>query len=535
MAEAGKGYFQFASKSDGLYVIVYPPKEGYGAASVDQAMIYIDHNKIVDCDVVGLAEAIKLGQTQQVTKKVSNEVAHPMPEFGIYTINMDYTKVTAVFFAPFEGERSLSLEEIKNDLKQIGVVEGIDEGEINRFLLEKAYGDEYIVARAKEPRHGADGYVEYLFNTDLKPRPKMNEDGTVDFHSLENVNHIKAGDVVAILHPEDRGDEGIDVLGRPMAPRKVKHVIFRHGRNLVISEDGTKLITQVNGHVTLEEDKVFVSNTLELVNVDNSTGNIDYNGDVMISGNVLAGFEVKASGNISINGIVEGARILAGGSVTFNRGVQGMNKAVISAGGNVVSKFIESVQSVTAGGDVEADSILHSKVIAQGMVKATGKNGLIIGGEVKSTIMIQAKTIGNEMGTQTLVGVGVDPTKKKRIDELKKSLAEIGENKIQLNQILASLRKKQELEGGLDKIKRELQAKTMKNVILLEQQITQQKKEYEEIKSQLSEEKNACIQVSKTMYVGTKLVFGDQYLFIKEKCGFCQFKKVGAEIKWSSL
>ena len=38
----------------------------------------------------------------------------------------------------------------------------------------------------------------------------MNEDGTVDFHTLENVNHIKSGDVVAILHPEDRGDNGTD-------------------------------------------------------------------------------------------------------------------------------------------------------------------------------------------------------------------------------------------------------------------------------------------------------------------------------------
>ena len=35
---------------------------------------------------------------------------------------------------------------------------------------------------------------------------------------------------------------------------------------------------------------MFVSNVLELVDVDNSTGDIDYNGDVSIKGNVLAGF-----------------------------------------------------------------------------------------------------------------------------------------------------------------------------------------------------------------------------------------------------
>ncbi|MFR4337936.1 MAG: flagellar assembly protein A, partial [Lachnospira pectinoschiza] len=116
---------------------------------------------------------------------------------------------------------------------------------------------------------------------------------TVDFHTLENINHVNKGDVVAVLHKEDRGDDGIDVLGRRVPPRKVKHVIFRYGRNLSQSEDGTELMSQVSGHVILENDKIFVSNVLELVNVDNSTGDIDYEGDVVVKGNVLADLLLK--------------------------------------------------------------------------------------------------------------------------------------------------------------------------------------------------------------------------------------------------
>ena len=63
-----------------------------------------------------------------------------------------------------------------------------------------------------------------------------------------------------------------------------------------VSEDKLKLISKVDGHVTLENDKVFVSNVLELVDVDASTGDINYSGSVMIKGNVLAGFSVKAAG-----------------------------------------------------------------------------------------------------------------------------------------------------------------------------------------------------------------------------------------------
>lgn len=256
-----------------------------------------------------------------------------------------------------------------------------------------------------------------------------------------------------------------------------------------------------------------------------------YEGDVVVKGNVLAGFTVKATGDITVSGIVEGATVIAGGNITFNRGIQGMTRAVVKAGGNIVSKFIESAENVSAGGSIEADSILHSKVTAKSTIKASGRNGLIIGGDVKAVNMIEAKTIGNAMGTNTSVGVGVDPSMKRRVDELKNSLGKLGDNKIQLNQLLNALRKKQDSEGGLDEAKHELQMKTMRNVIMLEQEINKQKKELEELRCQIGEEKHACIKVSDAAYAGVKLTFGDQCMFLKQKYDYCQFVKEGADIK----
>ena len=473
--------------------------------------------------------------TQEVTVKVSDETPYPVSEFGDYRISHDTMTLEAVFYPPFKGAVELTYEEIQKDLKNIGVISGISEEAIRLFLLEKRYFETYVLAKGTKAREGSDGYIEYTFNTSLKPTPKMNEDGTVDFHTLENVNHIKSGDVVAILHPEDRGDNGTDILGRPVYPRKVKRAVFRYGKNMEVSEDKLKLISKVDGHVTLENDKVFVSNVLELVDVDASTGDINYSGSVMIKGNVLAGFSVKAAGDISVSGIVEGATIIADGDITFNRGVQGMNKAVIKAGGNIVSKFIESASSVEAGGNIESDSILHSKVRAKGTIKASGRNGLIVGGEVRSICLVEAKNIGNEMGTATVVGVGVDPAAKKRVDELKTSLQKLGDSKIQLNQIMTALRKKQEIEGKLAPDKVELQQKTMRNLVMIEKDLTEQKNELEQLRQQLGEDVNARVRVSGNIYVGVKLIFGEQNYFIKEKRTFCQFVKDKADIKWQSL
>jgi len=523
------GYFKFSIVSDGLYVTVFPPKVGGKRASIDDFMFYIEKRKIVDCSLIKAKEAFAVTDAP-ITVKVSDISVFPSNEFGDYRITSDCMTVNAKFYPPFEGANELSEQEIIRDMQSLGVKYGMDKLAIQQFVQEREYLKVYILARGLEPKQGKDGEIVYNFNTDLKPTPKINEDGSVDFHTLDNVNHIKAGDIIASIIPEDIGESGFDIFNRTIQPKRVRKVMFRNQKNTKISMDGLTLTSEVSGHVTLEDDKVLVSNVLELSNVDNSTGDIDYEGSIVINGNVLAGFSVKSAGDISVNGIIEGSKIFASGNITINRGIQGMNKAFIQAGGNIVTKFIESAESVIAGGNIETDTILHSKVIAKGKIVVNGKNGLIIGGDVKSSSLIEAKTIGNEMGTSTTVGVGVDPSVKKRLDELKKELDKSGNTKIQLSQLMTALRKKQETYGTLAPEKQKMLQNTMKNLIMLEQLIMSDKKELEECRMQLTEDGNAKIIVYNNAYPGIKFVFGEQYLFLREKYTYCQFTKVGADI-----
>ncbi|MGN0408517.1 MAG: FapA family protein [Bacteroides sp.] len=526
------GYFKLASKEEGLILTVYPPQNGKRAAKIDDLIEYAEKKGFADyIDVIKVNQAFMTGATREVTVQICPEAPLPNNEFANYKIAPDKMRVEAIFYPPFEGAGELCLEEIQSDLAKLGVRRGVDDEAIKKFLANKEYFVPYTVARGLAPVEGYDGRIDYKFNTTISTKPKMNEDGTVDFHALDNVNHVKEGDEVAELFPEDLGTPGYDVIGNTVLPKKVKRAIFSYGHNMHVSDDGRHLISDVSGHVTLENDKIFVSNVLELVNVDNSTGDIYYEGNVLIKGNVLTGFSVKAVGDIDVSGLVEGATLNAGGNITLVRGVQGGGRAVLTAGGNIVSKFIESANMVSAGGSIETDSILHSKVVAKGSIIVQGRNGLIVGGDVKSRVLIDCKTIGNEMGTATVVGVGVDPTIKKRIDVLKNELENLGKQKMQLSQLASALRKKQEQEGTLSPDKIEMQQKTMRQMILLEKQINEDKNELEECRSMISEDINARIKVAKSAYVGTKIMFGDQYMFLHQKYDFCQFVKQGADIR----
>ena len=176
------------------------------------------------------------------------------------------------------------------------------------------------MAVGQQPRHGTDAYIEYYFNTDLSARPTLKEDGSVDFFHLNTISHCHEGDVLAKLFPEDPGDVGYNIMGEKIKPREVKKKKLKFGRNISVSEDKLSMISDVDGHVTLVDDKVFVSDILTVENVDSSTGNIEYDGNVQVNGNVCANFSVKAKGNIEVSGVVEGAQVEAGGDIIIEIG-----------------------------------------------------------------------------------------------------------------------------------------------------------------------------------------------------------------------
>lgn len=124
---------------------------------------------------------------------------------------------------------------------------------------------------------------------------------------------------------------------------------------------------------------------------------------------------------------------------------------------------------------------------------------------------------------------------KRKVDSLKKDLSELGNKKIQLKQIVTSLRKMQDSGQELDDNKKQMQSKTMTQMLLIDKELNEKKKELDNLKSQITEETNARIKVRGDVFVGTRLIFGDQSMFVKEKYSYCQFMKERADIKLMAL
>ncbi len=525
---AHSGYFQLENRNDGLYLTVVPAGEGGYTPGFEDFVRYCDAKNIPFDSVVGLKAAFDAASAGKTVRMGGNII--PFAGWCDYKISQDAMKVTAVMYPAAAGMAEIDAKEVAADLNNLKVKFGINKDNINRMISEKMFFVPVEVAAGQAPVDGYDAVLTYNFNTVASSKPQVNEDGTVDFHKLDLINKVNKGDVVAEIKPENPGQNGMDVHGTVIKPKKVYRKSFKYSRNLKVSDDGHRLISLVTGHVSLRDDKVFVSDEYEIASdVNNETGDIDFDGNVHVRGNVLAGFKIRATGNVAVDGVVEGAEITAGGNIILQRGIQGMNKGILTAGGNIASNYIENA-TVKAGKDIDTDAIMHSKVTARGNIEIHGRNGYLIGGYVRAGNMISAKTIGSDMGTNTTIGVGTDPELVMEIDKLSKQIAKSAKDKEQLSQIITALRKKQEMEGKLEEDKIEMLQKAMKNIILLENSIREMKNEYETKSALLVENSDARVKVTGSIYPGVKIEIGDISYFIRDKNNFCQYVRRDGEI-----
>lgn len=525
------GLFQLIHKEDGTYLKFYPPVKGGTPVEMEDVMWYLHHIKLDEYDPKKLKATIDALGEEPLEYKVTGESVYPENEYLKLTINQKKTKVIARFYPPSNKGKLISRQEIMSDLEHNGVRHGILEHNIDIYLKARQFCTDFVIAKATEPVQGKDAVITYHFSTQVSSKPTIKEDGTVDFHHIDNINHIEAGALLATLQPAELGKPGIDISGAPIKQAKVAVKMLQHGQNIHLSDDQTKMYSDVDGHVSLVEDKVFVSNTYEVpADVSTSTGDIVYDGNVHVKGNVITGFKIEAKGDIIVDGVVEGATLIAGGQIVLRRGIQGMNRGVLRAKGNIVTKFIENSE-VYAGGEISTDAIMHSDVVAKGDIVSTGKRGLIIGGTVKSEANISMKVAGSTMGTKTLIEIAMDPAlleEYKNLDKQMVSMAEEIEKHDKIVGVYASKVKKGE-KLAEDKMKQYQVAK--KSIELLKQNIENAQKRSEELREEMDKHSHGRIKVFGVAYPGVKVMITSASFFVRDEMHHTQFVKDRALIK----
>ena len=409
------GCFQIQMNEKGVNLILSPPLGEGVMPSVSEIKDYLDILGL-PYNALAINTAINSIGEDEIVIFLTSEKIDPVNERCAIKVAPDRMSATLRLYPPSIGGRPLTKRQVLDKLEVQEICYGIDEKAIEDALAEKQYCTDIVVANGQHQTAGRDALIAYNFDTNNNSRPELKEDGSVDFFKLNMLHHCTQGQVLAEIIPEEKGLDGIDVYGAVSPAREVHKMKFAYGRNLEVSPDGLQLISMVDGHVSLVDGTVFVSDIYCVEDVSTATGNIEYHGNVEVKGNVCENFSIKTDGDVFVKGVVEGAVIEAGGNIIIARGMHGQNKGRLKAGGNVIAKFI-SAAVVDADGFVEAEQILNSKVSAGPSVIADVGKGLITGGRVTAKSVVSARNIGSPMGSATIVEVGGDPRLKKHLTD----------------------------------------------------------------------------------------------------------------------
>lgn len=444
-------------------------------------------------------------------------------------ISLDFLEAHVYIEPPKYGGSELTPEILDKALKDAGVSYGIDAQVLQNLKANPQYSRELLIARGKPPVNGVDGTINYYVETGSKGHPKVREDGTVDYRDLSIVLNVKSGQVLAEITLPTKGTEGIAVTGRKLAPVPGKAVSSPVGRNTRLSDDGTKLFSEVDGHVDLNGARVNVVETFIVPkNVDNSTGNIKSICNVTVCENVLEGFAIEANGNVEIGGTVEGGSIKSGGNIKIQRGIIGRGRSKIECSGDLSSTFIENCE-VSTGGSIKAESIMNSIIKCTGKLELEGYRAKLMGGRCVVGQDIVANQIGSPAYLRTELILGVEPATMARYASLAAEIKSLRENIGKLNQIVELL-EKYEQTGTLPSSKKKMLTASKISLQTSLIKLKSDTEEYEKMSDQIQNSGSGKVICRGTMYRGVKLTIGCESMDIENEVTSSSFSIADGKI-----
>ena len=467
------------------------------------------------------SETQKTATAQQNTQQETQVPPIEMDAQPVIHLSADKLSAWLMVFPPIGEGKDLDRETLDKALAETGIAFGVDEELLRRLPEERnPYFSLFALAKGKPAHNGKDGQIIEHFDRVVERKFEVDEHDRVDYASLHFFQSVEAGGVICEAVLPTPGEPGRTVLDQEVPAKDGKEAPLTKGQNTEISEDGTRLLATQAGHVEYVGKTFQVKAVLEIDdNVDYSTGNINYMGDVHIRGRVCSGFSVRAAGNITVDGVVESATVEAGGDLIVAKGIVGNTDSIVRADGSVFAKYLEN-SIVHARQNLQADCIVNSEVYSDGEIQVRSGRGIIVGGRIRAAKKVSAKVVGSKSESQTRIYLGGEPC----VEYERQELAAV------IEEAEAELEKLEKRPNSPDKVERmkRLQFDLSVNRIKLEQMDEELAKKQEEI-----ENLGGCRLVADIAYPGLVLTICDIKARLKQVTSMCNARLSNGEIRFS--
>ena len=376
----------------------------------------------------------------RVVAKVLSE-KQVKPDVNVYVTDSGLKAYMNVY-PGINCEDVLTVDYVTSELQAERITVNVNRDAINNAISiakDGAVAEKLLVAEGVEPIAGKNSQVILNFEP-VRNSPKVLKNGRVDYKNLDNIRVVNEGDLLLTRKPATAGVRGLSVRNEEIPAQAGVDTEIYVGEGVRSEKDETEFYAMTDGCVT------FVRNTLEVNpvysvrgNVDYSTGNIVFNGNVYVRNDVLSNFTIKAEKDIFIEGVCQDAFLEAGGNIIIKLGVKGDGKGMIKAKGDVFVGYLENA-NIEARGNIEINKFAYnSRIKSGGRIEVLKEPGIIAGGEVvafEEIRVLQAGTVGN---SRFIVNVGTKFYFEREMNDLKDTKDKYLENKAKIDEFLVAV------------------------------------------------------------------------------------------------
>ena len=423
-------------------------------------------------------------------------------------VEQDEMSAAMVVTHPMKGAAPPDVADLKRSLGGAGVVEGIDE----RMLAEIASGSHYdhpvVVANGRLPVNARSSRVVYHFDINRGKPYLVMEFDRINLRELKFVEYKESGELLAELEPPVPAVDGVTVRGVTVPATGDPLVVeLKAGPGTSLEEGGRRLVATEDGNVRLVKGIVTVEPVITVDRVDYSTGNIHFEGSVVVKKDVADGFVIEATGDVQIAEGVGRSTIRAGGDVLLQAGANGAGEGEIEAAGNILAKYIEGASVHCRGNLLVEEAIMHSKLTVWGNIALQGRRAEIIASTIVVGKSLWCKKLGSVAEAPLTISVGVDPelllAYRKGITDLR----EAEELHTQLEEQISQIDKAID-EGKTDERLFDAREQLAGRRAELGESLPSLRHECHELRDRIVASRASRIVVEDTIYKGTVVQFG---------------------------
>jgi uncharacterized protein (DUF342 family) len=398
-------------------------------------------------DLSSLGEETEQIDKDKIQEEIRNRFADSSDEQVVFS-NDGYVEITVTedemtakgdFYPPTAGRQPVDADTVSKVLDMQEIRYGVDWETINEAMFrcntEHNEVTEVIVARGTQPVHEQPEHLLIAERLLSKEQGLDSDSLRVDYREATPFVLVKKNEVLARLIPKRGGTEGRTVRGRTLPHLTVKVSKLTAGKNTRL--EGDRVLAELDGRFQRGRDSFWVNEVLEIDgDVDYRTGHIDFPGDVVIKGEIKAGFRVHSGGSVYCSKTMDASEVTSRGDLIVAYGLLGRKKGKVRVGGDVRVKFIENCY-VEAGGSISVGvGILNSAVYSLNKVEL-GKKGIIVGGSVYAQNGVSASQLGTGMGPRTEIYCGLDYSVEQKLEWIRDKNLELA---FKLKQVQNKLR-----------------------------------------------------------------------------------------------